>query len=64
MVPAFIVAKALCARHRAFIALYSLDAGHRNPAEVLRQNNVTEDDLHRYFDSWFEMRCRIGGPVA
>ncbi|MBT9394202.1 hypothetical protein KLP40_13600 [Hymenobacter sp. NST-14] len=57
-------ATALCRRHRAFIALYSLDAGHRNPAEVLRQNNVTEADLQQYFDSWFEMRCRCGCLAA
>ncbi|WP_165768214.1 hypothetical protein [Hymenobacter amundsenii] len=46
----------LSRRHRAWIALYSLDAGHQNLAEVLRQNNVTEHDLWQYFDSWFNLR--------
>lgn len=45
-------------RHRAWIALYTLDAMHCDRAAVLRQNNVTEADLAEFFESWFQMRNR------
>lgn len=45
-------------RHRAWIALYSLDATHCDRAEILRQNCVTEADLSEFFESWFQLRSR------
>ncbi|WP_139921803.1 hypothetical protein [Hymenobacter sp. DG01] len=50
---------ALSRRQRAWIALYSLDAGHRDRAAVLRQNNITEADLAEFEESWLQMRCRL-----
>ncbi|MBB4601877.1 MULTISPECIES: hypothetical protein [Hymenobacter] len=50
---------ALSRRQRTWIALYSLDAGHRDRAEVLQQNNVTEADLTEFEESWLQMRCRL-----
>lgn len=52
-------APALSRRQRAWIALYSLDAGHRDRTEVLRQNSVTEADLLEFEESWLQMRCRL-----
>ncbi|RPD45886.1 hypothetical protein DNI29_17205 [Hymenobacter sediminis] len=52
-------APALSRRQRAWIALYSLDAGHRDRTEVLQQNNVTEADLLEFEESWLQMRCRL-----
>lgn len=49
----------LSRRQRAWIALYSLDAGHRDRAAVLQQNNVTEADLAEFEESWLQMRCRL-----
>lgn len=51
----------LSRRQRVWIALYSLDAGHSNRAEVLQQNNVTESDLLEFEESWLQMRCRLDG---
>ncbi|WP_426492099.1 hypothetical protein [Hymenobacter sp. 102] len=49
----------LSRRHRAWVALYSLDATLQDRATILRVNNVTEADLAEYFESWFQMRCRV-----
>jgi hypothetical protein len=48
----------LSRRHRAWIALYTLDAMHCDRAAVLRQNNVTEEDLTEFFEGWFQLRNR------
>lgn len=52
-------APVLSRRQRTWIALYSLDVGHRDRDEVLRQNNVTEADLIEFEESWLQMRCRL-----
>lgn len=49
---------ALSRRHRAWIALYSLDTLHCDREAILRQNNVTEADLQEFFESWFQLRNR------
>lgn len=54
-----IPAPTLSREQRAWIALYSLDAGHRDRGEVLRQNKVTEADLLEFEESWLQMRCRL-----
>ncbi|UPL50999.1 hypothetical protein [Hymenobacter sublimis] len=54
-------ATTLTRRQRAWIALYSLDAGHRDRAEVLAQNDITEADLLEYEESWLQMRCQLPG---
>lgn len=57
-------AAALSRRHRAWIALYSLDAGRQDRAEILRQNSVTEADLAEFFESWYQMRSRTTSMAA
>lgn len=52
---------ALTRRQRAWVALYSLDASHRDRAEVLAQNDITEADLLEFEESWLQMRCQMPG---
>lgn len=51
----------LSRQHRAWIALYSLDSYHRKREEVLRLNDVTEEDLQEFEESWLKLRCRPAG---
>lgn len=51
----------LSRQHRAWVALYALDANERPRAEILRINEVTEADLAEFEASWLQLRCR---PVA
>ncbi|MBO0358687.1 hypothetical protein J0X19_12080 [Hymenobacter sp. BT186] len=55
-------ASPLSRRDRAWIALYSLDNRHYNrnynQQYVLWANNVTEQDLAEFEDSWLKLRCR------
>ncbi len=44
--------------HRAWIALYCLESHPPDRQLVLQQNEVTEDDLGHYRDSWLELRRR------
>ncbi|SNC62760.1 hypothetical protein SAMN06265337_0736 [Hymenobacter gelipurpurascens] len=48
----------LSLRHRAWVALYSIANCPNSRAEILRINNVTENDLAEYEDSWLRMRRR------
>ncbi|GGF07544.1 hypothetical protein GCM10011383_18320 [Hymenobacter cavernae] len=45
-------------RHRAWVALYALDLGQWARPDVLRLNNVTEEDLAEFEASWMQLRCR------
>ncbi|WP_400190835.1 hypothetical protein [Hymenobacter sp. B81] len=51
-------ASTLSRQHRAWVALYALDAGARPRAQVLRENDVTEADLVEFEESWLALRCR------
>ncbi|MBD2716640.1 hypothetical protein KBK19_16470 [Microvirga sp. STR05] len=53
----------LSRQHRAWIALYSLDSYHRKREEVLRVNDITEEDLQEFEESWLKLRCRPAGVV-
>ena len=53
----------LSRQHRAWIALYSLDSYHRKREEVLRINDITEDDLQEFEESWLKLRCRPAGVL-
>ncbi|WP_188558441.1 hypothetical protein [Hymenobacter glacieicola] len=48
----------LTRQQRAWVALYSLDAGRPDRAAVLQQNSVTEADLAEFVDSWLRLRRR------
>jgi len=48
----------LSRRHRAWVALYTLDLGQWVRDDVLRLNNVTEEDLAEFEASWLHLRCR------
>lgn len=51
----------LSRRQRVWIALYSLDGSHRNRAEILRENSISEADMLEFEESWLQMRCRASG---
>ncbi len=44
--------------HRAWIALYCLESQSSDRQLILQQNEVTEEDLTRYLESWLELRRR------
>jgi hypothetical protein len=48
----------LSRQHRAWIALYTLDAMHCDREAVLRENGITDADLTEFFESWFQLRNR------
>ncbi|UOQ77322.1 hypothetical protein MUN84_00925 [Hymenobacter sp. 5516J-16] len=48
----------LTRQQRAWIALYSLEAGRHDRTAVLQQNSVTEADLAEFVDSWLRLRRR------
>ena len=48
----------LSRKHRALVALYTLDAGHLSREEILRLNNVSEADLAEHEEEWLRLRCR------
>jgi|GEM_PF-3998472 len=48
----------LSRKHRALVALYTLDAGHQSREEILQLNNVSEADLAEYEEEWLLLRCR------
>ena len=48
----------LSRKHRTWIALYSLEAGVQSRESIMRLNNVTEEDLRVFEESWHLMRTR------
>lgn len=48
----------LTSQQRAWVALYTLQAGLGTRADVLRQNAITEADLADSVDSWMQLRIR------
>ena len=48
----------LSRRHRAWIALYSLESRQQGRADILQLNQVTEADLAEFRESWLKLRCR------
>ena len=42
----------LSRRHRALIALYSLASNAQDRLEILRLNDVTEEDINEFKESW------------
>ncbi|MCC2546229.1 hypothetical protein LJY25_07215 [Hymenobacter sp. BT175] len=59
-----VLAVHLSRRHRAWIALYAVEAGAQPLAEILRVNNVTPQDLREHEESWLRMRCRPGAGTS
>ena len=53
----------LSRQHRAWIALYALEANEQTRADILRLNQVTEEDLTAFRASWLKMR-RGAAPAA
>ena len=53
----------LSRQHRAWIALYALEANEQTRADILRLNQVTEEDLTAFRASWLKMR-RKGDPSS
>ncbi|KAA9325860.1 hypothetical protein F0P96_19025 [Hymenobacter busanensis] len=51
-------------QHRAWIALYALEAGAKPRSRVLSENDVTEADLLEFEESWLALRCRMLTPVG
>ena len=54
----------LTRRHRAWVALYALAAGQGPRAEILRINEVTEDDLVEFEASWRQLRRRANPRLS
>ncbi|UOG72792.1 hypothetical protein MTX78_11710 [Hymenobacter tibetensis] len=52
----------LTRQQRAWIALYSLLEVNQNRAEVLHLNDVTEEDLLEFEESWQLLRNRLPYP--
>ncbi|WP_303311601.1 hypothetical protein [Hymenobacter sp. BT730] len=52
------MAPELSRKHRAWIALYDLEAGLRSRTEILRLHDVTDEDLQLFEESWQWMRTR------
>lgn len=48
----------LTSQQRAWVALYTLQAGLGTRAEVLRQNAITEADLADSVTSWMQLQTR------
>lgn len=42
-------------KHRAWVALYSLENPALDRRQILRENDVTEADLVRYLESWMQL---------
>lgn len=53
----------LSRQHRAWVALYSLEANEQTRAHILRVNEVTEDDLIAFRPSWLKMRRSVSPSV-
>ncbi|GAA4386047.1 hypothetical protein [Hymenobacter koreensis] len=51
-------------QHRAWIALYALEAGAAPRIQVLRDNDVSETDLLEFEESWLALRCRTVTPAS
>ncbi|GAA4008954.1 hypothetical protein GCM10022408_21360 [Hymenobacter fastidiosus] len=48
----------LSRKHRALVALYTLDASQQPREEILRLNNVSEADVAEHEEEWLRLRCR------
>ncbi|SDY65511.1 hypothetical protein [Hymenobacter psychrophilus] len=46
----------LSRKHRAWVALYSLENPAFDRRQVLRENDVTESDLVHHTESWMQLR--------
>ena len=46
----------LSRKHRAWVALYSLENPAFDRRQILRENDVTEADLVRHMESWMQLQ--------
>lgn len=53
-----VLAPELSRKHRTWIALYDLESALLSRQEILQRNDVTEEDLQLFEESWQWMRTR------